>query len=417
MSHDVVIVGAQWGDEGKGKVVDYFTENAHAIVRYQGGNNAGHTLVVKGKKTVLHLIPSGVLHERARCYLGQGMVLDPAVFFREIDALQANHVFSAAGPEARVRVSGRCHVIFPFHIEADQGRETSLGAQKIGTTGRGIGPTYEDKISRRGVMVYDLMNEDRLRMRLESLASLRNFDLEEMIVWGLSWGRRLAPFVEDVGLALDRHARSNEIIVYEGAQGVMLDIDHGTYPFVTSSSTVLGGAFTGAGKPPSRQARVVGITKAYTTRVGSGPFPSEIEISNPELAEKIRKNGNEFGSTTGRARRIGWLDLVQMRYAIRASGITEIALMKADVLAGLDFVKVITSYRLGALSLHEYPSDPGVLDQVHPEGDVLPSWGDDVLNDPDFAAFRDLVARELGVPVSVISYGPDRSETWIQSAE
>jgi adenylosuccinate synthase len=434
-NRNVVIVGAQWGDEGKGKIVDLLTEKAEYIVRFQGGNNAGHTLVVNGKKTVLHLIPSGILHPGKICLIANGVVFDPTVFFQEIESLEASGAFHGHAAHDIVRVSERAHVILPYHRVLDRLREehASKGAQgKIGTTGRGIGPAYEDKVARRGIQVIDLLRPDVLKQKLEKAIEEKNvllkhlFHAEELRFADLyeeclAVGKRLRPFVSDVRDTLQTALEQSRPILFEGAQGTLLDVDHGTYPFVTSSSTVSGGAMTGAGVGPHAAGSVIGITKAYCTRVGSGPFPSEIEETEPEKAAEIRKLGQEFGATTGRIRRVGWLDLVALKYAVQLNGITGLALTKADILTGFDCIKVCTAYRFGGNTLHSFPSSIEVLSQVEPHFEIFPAWP---AYDTTQARSRQDLPEELrnylsyieefcGVPITILSTGPGREETLV----
>ena len=429
---NVIVIGAQWGDEGKGKVVDLYSTQAEYIVRYQGGNNAGHTLVVNGKKTVLHLIPSGILHPGKICLIANGVVFDPAVFFHEVESLQKSSALSSAAHES-IRVSERAHVILPYHRLLDKLREehASKGKGKIGTTVRGIGPAYEDKVARRGVQVVDLLRPELLKSKLERAIEEKNillkyhfkssesFELTPLLDECLSLGERLRPFIADVrGILVEamRHGRS---ILFEGAQGTLLDVDHGTYPFVTSSNTVAAGALTGSGLGLNVNAKVIGITKAYTTRVGTGPFPTEMEKSEPEIAQKIRTVGAEFGSTTGRPRRVGWLDLVALKYAVEVNGMQGIALMKADVLQGLDFVKVCTSYRLSGSSVYDLPSCIEDLENLEPAYEILPGWE---AYDPktisrvsdlplELQTYMKFIEQNLGVPIVLLSTGPGREET------
>ncbi len=432
---NVAVVGAQWGDEGKGKVVDLYGARAEYIVRYQGGNNAGHTLVVNGKKTVLHLIPSGILHPGKICLIANGVVFDPTVFFQEVDSLVAAGVFSHAAPHEAVRVSERAHVILPYHRELDRLREehASKGGGKIGTTVRGIGPAYEDKVARRGIQVVDLLHPQLLHSKLERAVEEKNtllqhlfnaptIDLETTYQECLKLGERLKPFVSDVRGTLVTALKQKRPILFEGAQGTLLDVDHGTYPFVTSSNTVSGGAMTGAGVGPHAVSQVIGITKAYTTRVGTGPFPSEMDgTPEQETADKIRKIGAEFGATTGRPRRVGWLDLVALKYAVEVNGLTGLALMKADVLQGFDHIKVCTSYRLGGTSLYDLPSCVEDLERVEPVYDVLPCWptfdAKRVRNVADLPeelrSYMKYIEDSLGVPIVLMSTGPGREETMV----
>lgn len=430
--NNVVIVGAQWGDEGKGKVVDLYSTRADYIVRYQGGNNAGHTLVVGGKKTVLHLIPSGVLHPGKVCLIANGVVFDPGVFFQEIDSLAQAGVFASAAPHQSVRVSERAHVILPYHRTLDRLREEKAsGISKIGTTVRGIGPAYEDKVARRGIQVVDLLRPELLKQKLERAIEEKNtlfkhhfgadtIEFQPLYEECLKLGERLRPFVADARGILCEAIKRNRPILFEGAQGTLLDVDHGTYPYVTSSNTIAGGAFTGSGVGVNAANEVIGITKAYTTRVGSGPFPTEIEGTETEVADRIRKVGNEFGATTGRPRRTGWLDLVALKYAVEVNGITGLALMKSDVLQDFDHVKVCTSYRLGgSQTLYELPACVEDLERVEPMYEVLPGWpsypSHQVRDRGDLPSelqgYMRYIEQYLGVPIVLMSYGPGREET------
>jgi adenylosuccinate synthase len=428
---NVVVVGAQWGDEGKGKVVDLYSSQADYIVRYQGGNNAGHTLVVQGKKTILHLIPSGILHSGKVCLIGNGVVLDPSVFFEEIESLQKAGVLSESAHES-VRVSEKAHIILPYHRILDQLREehAAQGPGKIGTTRRGIGPAYEDKAARRGIQVIDLIHPHLLETKLKRALEEKNvlfqhhfktglIEFEPLFEQCIQLGERLKPFVTDVRLALMEAERNQRPILFEGAQGTLLDVDHGTYPYVTSSNTVSAGALAGTGVGPHFIKKIIGIAKAYTTRVGEGPFPTEIEKTEPETADRIRKVGAEFGSTTGRPRRIGWLDLVALKYAAEVNGMTGIALMKADVLQDLDHVKVCTSYRLKETTLHDLPSCVEDLEQVEPAYEILPGWP---AYDPkkvqtvqdlpiELQSYMKFIEQFLGIPIVLMSTGPAREET------
>ncbi len=435
MGNNVVVVGAQWGDEGKGKVVDLYSARADYIVRYQGGNNAGHTLVVNGKKTVLHLIPSGVLHPGKICLIANGVVFDPTVFFEEIESLQNTGALTLA-PHEVVRVSERAHVILPYHRLLDKLREehAAKGDGKIGTTVRGIGPAYEDKVARRGIQVIDLLRPDLLHMKLRVALEEKNIllkhhfqtaalELEPLFEECIKLGQRLKPFVTDVRSILVEALKQNRPILFEGAQGTLLDVDHGTYPFVTSSNTVAAGALTGSGVGVNSITQVIGITKAYTTRVGTGPFPSEMEATEPETAELIRKVGAEFGATTGRPRRTGWLDLVALKYAVEVNGLTGLALMKADVLQNFSHVKVCVGYRLGGNTLYDLPSCVEDLENAEPTYEVMPGWGS--YNPKTVTSLKDLplelqnymgfIERSLGVPIVLMSTGPGREETLLLS--
>jgi adenylosuccinate synthase len=436
---NVAVVGAQWGDEGKGKVVDLFSTRADFIVRYQGGNNAGHTLVVNGKKTVLHLIPSGILHPGKICLIANGVVFDPNVFFEEIDSLIASGVLSQDEARARVKVSERAHVILPYHrildrLREEHGAKEKGGSGKIGTTGRGIGPAYEDKVARRGVQVVDLLRPEILKVKLsraieEKNALLKHFfhaeavELQPLYEECLKIAERLRPFVSDVRATLVEALAAKKPILFEGAQGTLLDVDHGTYPYVTSSNTISGGAMTGAGVGPSAVSQVIGITKAYTTRVGTGPFPTEIENTEKETAERIRKIGSEFGATTGRPRRTGWLDLVALKYAVEVNGITGLALMKSDVLQNFETIRVCTAYRLDGKLLNDLPSSIEDLERVEPVYENLPGWGDfdtkgvKSMNDlpKNLQMYVQQIEKKLGVPVILMSTGPGREETLLLS--
>lgn len=425
---NVVVVGAQWGDEGKGKIVDLLTEHAQVVVRFQGGNNAGHTLVVGGQKTVLHLIPSGVLHAGKTCVIGNGCVLDPTVLMKEIDGLRARGFLQDA---EQLLVSEHAHVICPWHKHLDALREKARGGGAIGTTGRGIGPAYEDKVARRGIRVRDLLDGDRLRRRvkerlpdaLEEISRLARtakadeplLDVEAIVSELLVLGRRLEEFVGDASLTLAEHVRKGTRILFEGAQGTLLDIDHGTYPFVTSSNTVAGNAAVGSGLGPTAIDRVMGITKAYTTRVGSGPFPTELTDA---LGDRLRKVGDEFGATTGRPRRCGWLDTVVLRYAARVNGLWGLALTKMDVLSGLDTLRICTAYELDGKRITELPCDYEDFSRVQPIYEELPGWqqtlaGARTIDDLPAAAQRYVrrVEEIVGIPVVCISVGAERGET------
>lgn len=426
---NVAVIGAQWGDEGKGKVVDRYSSKAEYIVRFQGGNNAGHTLVVNGKKTVLHLIPSGVLHPGRVCLIANGVVFDPVVFFEEIESLDQSGVFNGP-PHDQVRVSERAHVILPYHRQLDRLREEKAGKGKIGTTVRGIGPAYEDKVARRGIQVIDLVRPTVLKKKLEHAIEEKNIllkhyfespaiEIAPLFESCLKLGEKLKPFITDVRRVLVEALAGNRPILFEGAQGTLLDVDHGTYPYVTSSNTILGGALSGSGLGPKAFSQVIGITKAYTTRVGTGPFPTEIEETEPEIADKIRSIGAEFGATTGRPRRVGWLDLVALKYAVEVNGLTGLALMKVDVLQGLDCVKACTAYQVGGETHYEIPACVEDFEAIDPAYEVFPCW-------PNYDAagvksFRDLpeelrtfiraIEDYVGVPVVLLSTGPGREET------
>lgn len=422
---NIAILGAQWGDEGKGKVVDLYSERAEFIVRYQGGNNAGHTLVVNGEKTVLHLIPSGVLHEGKTCVIASGVVLDPDVFMHEVDELRARGLLSEKR-RTQIVVSERAQVIMPYHKTLDRLREESSGKGKIGTTVRGIGPCYEDKVARRGIMVGDLLDPELLREKIERAIREKNVVLrhlfndkelnpDELFAWGIEAGKKLKPMIRDTRVMVQEALAAGKTILFEGAQGTLLDVEHGSYPYVTSSNTITGGIFTGCGVGPKSLAHIVGITKAYTTRVGTGPFPTEL---NDALGEEIRRKGSEFGATTGRPRRCGWLDLVALRYAVEVNGLTAIALMKADVMAGLKEVKVCVAYEVDGKRVDHVPSNIRALERAKPIYETLPGWTElpkraRGLSDlpREFAAYVEYIERALKVPVVTVSFGPGREET------
>ncbi len=419
---NVVVVGAQWGDEGKGKVVDRYGARARWVVRYQGGNNAGHTLVVNGKQTVLHLVPSGILHASTSCAIGNGVVVDPKILLEEIAALKTQGVDT----DGRLMISAGAHLIMPYHRRLDLARERFRGVDKIGTTGRGIGPTYEDKIARRGVRMADLYDRGRLQGLVENrLAELNAIlsangdtpytseEMSALVEEYVGYGAELEKYVGNVGLTLSRAAKSGSAILFEGAQGALLDIDHGTYPYVTSSNTVGSNAATGTGLGPHLLDQIVGITKAYTTRVGSGPFPTELEDA---VGEQLRATGQEFGATTGRPRRCGWLDLVALRYAVRVSGIRTLAITKLDVLADIDPLKVCVAYELDGERIETYPDNVHDLTRVTPVYESVPGFGDvraaRKLEDLPAAArsYLDRIAEALDCTLSLVSVGPGRGE-------
>lgn len=425
---NVVVIGAQWGDEGKGKVVDLLTEHAQVVVRFQGGNNAGHTLVVGGQKTVLHLIPSGILHSGKTCVIGNGVVVDPAVLVGEIDALKVRGFLK---DDAQLLISDNAHVIFPWHKLLDSLREKARGGSAIGTTGRGIGPAYEDKVARRGIRVRDLLNADRLRTRIEArlpaaLDELRDLcakagdpvpqlEVPQLLAEFTGLGERLKPFVHDASLYLSGQVRRGARILFEGAQGTLLDVDHGTYPFVTSSNCVAGNAAVGSGLGPTAIDKVMGISKAYTTRVGGGPFPTEL---NDAIGDQLRKVGDEFGTTTGRPRRCGWLDGVVLRYASRVNGLWGMALTKLDVLSGLKTLQICTAYELDGQKVTELPGDYEDLERVKPIYETLQGWDEQIAGVRTFDELPENAKRYVrrveevsGVPVVCVSVGADRGET------
>jgi adenylosuccinate synthase len=423
---NVVVAGTQWGDEGKGKVVDLYAENADVIVRFQGGNNAGHTLVVKGQQTILHLIPSGILHAGKICMIGNGVVVDPAVLLEEMDTLRNRRLL----PEStRLLVSEKAHVIMPYHRRIDVARESHGVGKKIGTTGRGIGPAYEDKISRVGIRLCDLLDDEVFREKLKRNVQEKNFYLtklfseepvdEEAIVREYTaYAERLRPYAADCSLILQQEIDKGKKILFEGAQGTHLDIDHGTFPYVTSSNTVAGNACCGAGVGPSSIRSVVGICKAYTTRVGEGPFVTEL---HDETGIRLQQVGQEFGATTGRKRRCGWLDMVLVRHAIRVSGVTGIALTKLDVLTGIEKLKICTGYRTEQEDFTEsVPANLRILQQCRPVYEELDGWTEDIRGAKQIEDLPRNTRRYIerlealsGSRLVLISVGPDRDETII----
>ncbi|MEO5334975.1 MAG: adenylosuccinate synthase [Magnetococcus sp. YQC-5] len=422
---NVIIIGAQWGDEGKGKIVDLLTEQADIVVRFQGGHNAGHTLVVGGKKYILHLIPSGIIRGKL-CLIGNGVVLDPAALIQEIQEL-ANLGVSITG--AGFKISSLTQLIMPYHRELDVAREKRKGKGKIGTTGRGIGPTYEDKMARRGIRLGDLYNRQIFEAKLQENLAYHNFMLENFYNAStftveairddyLRMAEIMAPFVDDVGTHLDEAMNAGQSILFEGAQGTMLDVDHGTYPYVTSSSVVAGGACTGSGVGPTRIDSVLGVAKAYTTRVGSGPFPTELHDS---IGEHLYTVGHEVGASTGRPRRCGWFDAVVLRHAVRANGLTSLALTKLDVLDGLKSIKICVAYQRNGRRLETMPADPSILDVCEPVYEEMPGWSESTKGVERYEdlpkAARDYIQRLESltkVPAAIISTGPDRVHTIIQ---
>jgi adenylosuccinate synthase len=419
----IIVVGSQWGDEGKGKVVDLFSSEAEYVVRYQGGANAGHTLIVEGQKTVLHLIPSGILRDGITCVVAAGVVLDVEIVANEIKALKANGFLKKSN---QLKIADSCTVILPYHRKLDQAREKAAGNEKIGTTGKGIGPAYEDRASRKAVLFRDLFDPQTLRSKLEVAMKEKNYlidffgeqalDIDEVMEHAREYAAELEPYrCEDVSLLVNSALDQGKRVLFEGAQGTLLDLLHGTYPFVTSSATTAGSACIGIGVGPTRIEKVVGITKAYATRVGSGPFPTELK---DETGEHLQKEGHEFGSTTGRTRRCGWLDLVALRYATRINGITNIALMKLDVLSKLDEIGVAMSYRVGGEEVTELPTSAEKLAYAEPVIKKLPGWKADITGILDYndlpkeaQQYIEFISDELKLPIDVISVGPGREQT------
>lgn len=421
MGKNAVVLGTQWGDEGKGKIVDLLTDQAHAVVRYQGGHNAGHTLVINGEKTVLHLIPSGILRDNVTCYIGNGVVVSPEALLKEIDILEARGIDVAA----RLRISGNAPLILPSHIALDQAREVARGKNKIGTTGRGIGPAYEDKVARRGIRVGDLQYPERFKEKLENLLKLHNFMLKEYYQQEevslqktlddcMEMAKRITPMLCDVTSELHALREQGENILFEGAQGSLLDIDLGTYPYVTSSNTTAGGTATGSGFGPLYLDYILGITKAYTTRVGEGPFPTELFC---DTGKHLGEKGHEFGATTGRERRCGWLDAVALKRAVQINSVSGICLTKLDVLDELPEIKIAVDYK-DVESAGASLSDSALCQNIEPIYETLPGWqsntvGAQSIDDlPDNArAYIKRVEELLGVPIDIVSTGPDRVET------
>jgi adenylosuccinate synthase len=422
----ICIVGAQWGDEGKGKIVDLLAERAEAVVRFQGGNNAGHTIVREGETWKFHLIPSGILYPGKRCIIGNGVVVDPAVLTEEIDGLRGRGVDISG-----LRVSANAHLIMPYHLLLDTAGEAKLGKLQIGTTRRGIGPAYADKAARLGIRMQDLLDEKILKKKITAALdpkrlSLRPFardpalDLQSMTEQYLTFGHRLERYIADTARIVWDKLDAEQLVIFEGAQGALLDIDHGTYPFVTSSNPVAGAACIGAGVGPKDIDEVWGIAKAYATRVGAGPFPTELD---EEVGEELRRRGGEFGTTTGRARRTGWLDLVALRYASRINGLTALAITKLDVLSGFERIRVATRYR-GAegAEFDHFPYHQSVLHHAAGEYTELEGWTEDLgecrtASDLPRAAreYLDFVAEQVGVPIVLVGVGPGREQiVWLQ---
>jgi len=422
MGRNVVILGSQWGDEGKGKIVDLLTDKASVVARFQGGHNAGHTLVIDGKKTALHLIPSGILRSHVNCVIGNGVVVAPDALLKEIQMLEERGV----KVRGRLKVSGSCPLILPYHIALDQAREAARGNAKIGTTGRGIGPAYEDKVARRGLRLSDLANIERFAQKLKEVMDYHNFalteyykadpvDFDQTLALVKEWAQVLLPMKADVTKILHDAREASENILFEGAQGSLLDIDHGTYPFVTSSNTTAGSTATGSGFGPLYLDYVLGITKAYTTRVGSGPFPTELHC---EIGRYLGEKGHEFGTTTGRERRCGWFDAVALRQAVRVNSISGICLTKLDVLDGLDEIKICVGYQDTDGNDAGMPMHADDFENITPVYETMPGWssvtvGVQKLEDLPEAAKNYIYRIEelTGAPVDVVSTGPDRVET------
>ncbi len=422
----VAVLGAQWGDEGKGKVVDIYSEFADIIVRFQGGNNAGHTLVIGEEKFIFHLIPSGILHKNKTCVIGNGVVVDPAVLLQEIGKLKKKGVFS---DDSRLLLSHIANVIMPYHVALDRAREDKLGEKKLGTTSRGIGPCYADKMARVGIRVADLLKPQILKDKLTNILDLHNFiltgyygqppvDMERVYDEYLQYGELLKPHIVDTSLFLDNEMRKGAKILFEGAQGAMLDVDHGTYPFVTSSNTVVGSVATGAGISVKVRETVIGVAKAYTTRVGGGPFPTELFDDDGQY---IRDAGNEYGSTTGRPRRCAWFDAMVVNYAARLNRFDGLALTKIDVLTGLARIKICVGYRMNGEIIDHLTPEVDLLERVEPVYEELDGWSEDITTAKEFSDLtkqaRKYIRRieELtGIPIVMVSVGPERNSTIIR---
>lgn len=417
----VVVVGTQWGDEGKGKITDYLSEKAEVVARYQGGNNAGHTIVFNGQKYKLHLIPSGIFYKDKICVIGNGMVVDPKALVQELKYLHDLNVSTD-----NLRISNRAHVILPYHLKLDAVEEESKGANKIGTTRKGIGPAYMDKAARIGIRVADLLDAEVFKEKLESnlreknrmfekIYDVEGFTIEEIYDEYMQLAELLRPYVIDTSVVLNDALDAGRRVLFEGAQGVMLDIDQGTYPYVTSSNPVAGGVCIGSGVGPTKIHHVVGVAKAYTSRVGDGPFPTEL---HDEIGNQIREVGNEYGTTTGRPRRVGWFDSVVVRHARRVSGITDLSLNSIDVLTGIPTLKICKAYEYQGKVIEEFPASLKMLAECKPVYEELPGWTEDItgvktLNDlPDNARhYIERICQLTGIPLSIFSVGPDRNQT------
>ncbi len=424
MSKNVVVLGSQWGDEGKGKIVDLLTDRAAAVVRFQGGHNAGHTLVIGEEKTVLHLIPSGILRDNVMCLIGNGVVLSPEALFTELNALEERGIPASE----RIRISEACPLIMPYHIALDQAREIARGKKAIGTTGRGIGPAYEDKVSRRGIRLADLKNEADFREKLEGVMEYHNFslkhyfkadevDFQQVLEQSLGYREKLLSLIADIPGMIDGYRKAGQNIMFEGAQGTLLDIDQGTYPYVTSSNTTAGGACTGSGIGPKDLDYILGITKAYTTRVGAGPFPTELF---DEVGNHLGTRGHEFGATTGRSRRCGWFDAVALRRAAQINSLSGLCMTKLDVLDGLESIQLCTQYRYQGELLDMPPLGADAIEQCEPVYETMPGWSESTEGVRDMASLPENARNYLkrletvvGVPIDIVSTGPERDETII----
>ena len=422
MAKNVVVIGTQWGDEGKGKIVDWLTDEVAAVVRFQGGHNAGHTLVVNGKKTILRLIPSGILHPHVTCYIGNGVVVSPPALLQEIDEL------TAAGVDVmgHLRISEACPLILAYHVALDQAREVAKGDAKLGTTGRGVGPCYEDKVARRAIRLHDLYAPARFKEKLIEVLDYHNFVLmnylkanpvsvEEVYESTLKMGERLKPMIADVSGDLNRLIDNGKRLLFEGAQAALLDVDHGTYPYVTSSNCLAGQASAGAGVGPQALDYVLGITKAYATRVGSGPFPTEL---NDDIGERLRKRGSEYGSVTGRPRRCGWFDAAALKRATQINGLSGLCITKLDVLDGLETLRICTGYRFDGKISDVLPYGADSIERCEPVFEDHPGWSESTFGvkawdglPKNAQAYLRRIESLVGTPIALVSTGPDRDET------
>jgi adenylosuccinate synthase len=425
MIKNVVVIGAQWGDEGKGKIVDLLTDRVSGVVRFQGGHNAGHTLVINGRKTILRLIPSGILHDHVTCFIGNGVVLSPKALFEEIDELQRVGI----DVPKRLRISEACPLILPYHVALDQAREKAMGAAKIGTTGRGIGPAYEDKVARRAIRVQDLFARERFAAKLGEVLDYHNFvlrnyfkesaiDFQQTLDEAMELAERLQPMAADVSAEVNAMIRAGKRLLFEGAQAALLDIDHGTYPFVTSSNCIAGQACAGVGIGPQQLHYVLGVAKAYATRVGGGPFPTELD---DEVGEHLRVKGNEYGSVTGRPRRCGWFDAAGLRRVVDINGITGLCITKLDVLDGLDVVRVAVGYKVRGERRDILPVGAEALAICEPIYEEHAGWKESTVGVKSFddlpkqaQAYLRRLEVLVGAPIAIISTGPDRVETIVQ---
>ncbi len=425
MAKNVVVIGCQWGDEGKGKVVDWLTDHAHGVVRFQGGHNAGHTLVIGGRKTILRLIPSGILRDYVACYIGNGVVLSPAALLSEIDELEG----AGVDVKSRLRISEACPLILPYHVAIDQAREAAKGAGKIGTTGRGIGPAYEDKVARRAIRLQDLLHRERFAAKLGEVLDYHNFvlknyfhapmvDFHQTLDATLALAARIKPMVADVPSLLYEAHKAGKNLLFEGAQGTLLDVDHGTYPYVTSSNCVAGAACAGAGIGPHLLHYVLGITKAYTTRVGSGPFPTELEDG---IGKLLAERGNEFGSVTGRPRRCGWFDAAALKRSIQINGISGLCVTKLDVLDGVETLQLGVGYRLDGKQCDLLPFGAEALADCEPVYEEIPGWSQSTVGltrydqlPPAAQRYLQRIEQVCEVPVDMISTGAERAQTIVR---